>query len=134
MMKKHLILSFLLCATGVARAQVSIIVNPDGTHSVLHQNGNTGVVVNPDGSHSVLHQNGSTAVLVNPNGTHSVVPNTDTNPTVLVNPNGTHSIIQRTGSITTVTSPEGTSAFIEPVTADSTRRPFWYWLLGKQRK
>jgi len=41
----------MLGGAGVARAQVSVIVNPDGTHSVLHQNGNTGVVVNPDGSH-----------------------------------------------------------------------------------
>lgn len=132
-MKKRLVLGFLLCGAGVAQAQVSVIVNPDGTHSVLHQNGNTGVVVNPDGSHSVLHQNGSTAVLVNPNGTHSVVPNTDTNPTVLVNPNGTHSIIQRTGSGATVTSGEDAPNSTEPAAADSTRRPFWHWLLGKHQ-
>jgi hypothetical protein len=114
-MKKYLILGFLLCGAGVARAQVSIIVNPDGTHSVLHQNGNTGVVVNP-------------------NGTHSVIPNTDTNPTVLVNPNGTHSIIQRTGNTATVTGPKGTHTVTGPVVADSTRRPFWYWLVGKRQK
>ena len=73
-------------------------------------------------------------MLVNPNGTHSVIPNTATNPTVLVNPNGTHSLIQRTGSTATATSPEGTHPTTGPAVTDSTRRPFWRWLLGKRRK
>lgn len=42
-----------------------IIVNPDGTHSVVTGN----VVVNPDGTHSVI--NGST--ILNPNGTTSTI-------------------------------------------------------------
>jgi hypothetical protein len=133
-MKKRLVFSFLWCSIGIAQAQVSVVVNPDGTHSVVHQNGNTGVIVNPDGTHSTLTQNGNTAIIVNSNGTHSIIPATNTNTMILVNPNGTHSIIQRTGSMTTVTSPEGAYTITEPVAADSTRQPFWHWLLGKQKK
>ncbi|WP_223649068.1 hypothetical protein [Hymenobacter psoromatis] len=111
-----------------------MLVNPDGTHLVLYQNGNTGVLVNPDGTYSTLVQSGNTAVIVNSNGTHSVIPNTDANPTVLVNSNGTHSVTQRTGNVTTVTSPEGTQTFSEPAATDSTQRPGWWWLLGKGKK
>jgi hypothetical protein len=133
-MKIRLILSLLLCSAGVVQAQVSVIVNPDGTHSVVHQNGNTSVIVNSNGTHSTLTQNGNTAIIVNPNGTHSIIPNTETNPMVLVNPNGTHSIIQRTGTITTVTGSEGVYTITGLSATDSIRRPFWHWLLGKQKK
>ena len=56
------------------------------------------VVVNPDGTHSVVHSSGSgTAVIVNPNGTHSVVHNADTSTPVIINPDGTHTILHVTG-------------------------------------
>lgn len=67
----------------------------------------TSVVVNPDGTHSVLHQTGSSAVLVNPNGTHTVVPNVDSNPTVIVNPDGTHSVLHRHGGTNLLVTPSG---------------------------
>lgn len=75
----------ILCATLVlflahhaGRAQV--VVNPDGSHSVLAGN----VIVNPNGTHSVIAGN----VVVNSNGTHSVIMGN-----ILVNPDGSHSII-----------------------------------------
>jgi hypothetical protein len=68
----------LFLAHHVGRAQV--VVNPDGSHSVLAGN----VVVNPNGTHSVIAGN----VVVNSNGTHSVIMGN-----VLVNPDGSHSKI-----------------------------------------
>lgn len=53
-MRKLLLLAFggVLLATG---ANAQVIVNPDGTHSVIH--GNT--LVNPDGTHSTVHRKGT---------------------------------------------------------------------------
>lgn len=50
-----------------------VIVNPDGTHPVVIDNGNTQTVVHPNGTHSTLIENGSTKSIVNPNGTHTPV-------------------------------------------------------------
>ncbi|MGV3706361.1 MAG: hypothetical protein ACO1NU_13380 [Arcticibacter sp.] len=63
-----------------AIGQAQIIVNPDGTHSVVTGN----IVVNPNGTHSIIAGN----IVVNPDGTHSVVAGN-----VVVNPNGTHSVL-----------------------------------------
>lgn len=60
--------------------QAQIVVNPDGSHSVVAGN----VVINPNGTHSVIAGN----VMVNPNGTHSVITGN-----IVVNPNGTHSVL-----------------------------------------
>lgn len=60
--------------------KAQVVVNPDGTHSVVVGN----VVVNPDGTHSVIAGN----VIVNSNGTHSVIVGN-----TLVNPDGSHSAI-----------------------------------------
>ena len=56
-----------------AYAQHTVIVNPDGTHSVAIQTGSNITVVNPDGSHSTGILTGSSTTIVNPNGTHSTV-------------------------------------------------------------
>lgn len=66
-----------LAASEIATAQV--IVNSDGTHSVVHGN----IVVNPNGTHSTIHGN----IVVNPNGSHSVIHGN-----ILVNPDGSHTI------------------------------------------
>lgn len=63
-----------------AIGQAQIIVNPDGTHSVVTGN----IVVNPNGTHSIIAGN----IVVNPDGTHSVMAGN-----VVVNPNGTHSVL-----------------------------------------
>jgi|GEM_PF-2962455 len=67
----------LFLAHQVGKTQV--VVNSDGTHSVITGN----VVVNPDGTHSVISGN----LIINPNGTHSVMVGN-----MIVNPNGTHSL------------------------------------------
>ncbi len=54
-----------------------VIVNPDGTHSIVTGN----VIVNPNGTHSVIHGN----IIVNPNGSHSVIHGN-----ILVGPDGSH--------------------------------------------
>ncbi|GEM_PF-2415939 len=69
----------------------SIIVNPDGTHSVMYTSGGIGTVVNPDGTHSTVHTNGNVSVIVHPNGTHSITHNNG-NISTIVHPNGTHSV------------------------------------------
>jgi quinol monooxygenase YgiN len=66
-MNKYLSLIFLfasVCFACTEKANSQVIVNPDGTHSVVTGN----VVVNPNGTHSVISGN----LLVNPDGTHSV--------------------------------------------------------------
>lgn len=52
-----------------ANAQ-TVIVNSDGTHSTVINNGSTSTIVNPDGTHSNVINNGNTSTIVNPNGTH----------------------------------------------------------------
>lgn len=69
----------------------SIIVNPDGTHSLVFNNGSTSTVVKPDGSFATIFNNGSTSTLIDPDGTHSTFSNIGST-SIIVNPNGTHSI------------------------------------------
>jgi hypothetical protein len=86
MIRLNIVFAFLFCAAGAY--DQSVIVNPDGTHSV-----STGsVVVNSDGTHSVI----SGSVIVNPNGTHSIISGS-----VIVNPDGTHSPVVGAPLITT---------------------------------
>lgn len=88
-MKRYLLLTLLaLGSLTAAHAQTSVVVNPDGTHSILEQTGGS-------------------AVLINPNGTHTVVPNVDSNPTVIVNPDGTHSVLHRLGGTNLLVTPSG---------------------------
>ena len=68
------ILLCLLCLMSLsAYAQHTVVVNPDGTHSVAVQTGSNITVVNPDGTHSTGIQTGSSTTIVNPDGTHSTV-------------------------------------------------------------
>jgi hypothetical protein len=68
------ILLCLLCFMSLsAYAQHTVVVNPDGTHSVAIQTGNNITVVNPDGTHSTGIQTGNIITVVNPDGTHTTV-------------------------------------------------------------
>ena len=68
------ILISLLCMVSLsAYAQNTVVINPDGTHSVVINHGTTSTIVNPDGTHSTAIKNGSTTTIVNPDGTHTVV-------------------------------------------------------------
>lgn len=80
---KYISLMLLFVALGLLcsnKAIGQIVVNPDGTHSVVSGN----VIVNPNGTHSIVTGN----VVVNPNGTHSVIHGN-----ILVGPNGSHSVM-----------------------------------------
>jgi hypothetical protein len=68
------ILLYLLCFLSLsAYAQHTVVVNPDGTHSVAIQTGSNITVVNPDGTHSTGIQTGNIITVVNPDGTHTTV-------------------------------------------------------------
>ena len=54
------ILLCLLCFMSLsAYAQHTVVVNPDGTHSVAIQTGSNITVVNPDGTHTTVIENGN---------------------------------------------------------------------------
>ena len=95
------ILLILLCMVSYsAYAQHTVIVNPDGTHSIAINNGNTSTIVNPDGTHSIAINNGNTSTIVNPDGTHSIAINNG-NTSTIVNPDGTHSLVIKNGESAT---------------------------------
>ena len=48
-----------------AYAQHTVVVNPDGTHSVAIHNGNTTTIVNSDGTHTVIANNRNSATQTN---------------------------------------------------------------------
>ncbi len=92
------ILLFLLCLMSLsAYAQHTVVVNPDGTHSVAIQTGSNITVVNPDGTHSTAIQTGSNITVVNPDGTHSTGILTGSS-TTIVNPDGTHTTVIENGN------------------------------------
>jgi CDGSH-type Zn-finger protein len=71
-MSRILLSLLLFVAFENVKAQ-RVVVNPDGTHSIVIDNGSTKTIVNPNGTHSTVIDNGSTKIIVNPNGTHSTV-------------------------------------------------------------
>lgn len=94
-MKILVILFFAMLSSGLF-AQ-SVIVNPDGTHSVVIDHGVHKVIVNPNGTHSVAVSSGTSNIVVNPDGTHSQIIGNG-NSKIIVNPNGTHSILSTQGN------------------------------------
>ena len=50
---KLLLLILLYPLFGLTQ-NTSVKVNPNGTHTVIHHNGQTSTQINPDGSHSVI--------------------------------------------------------------------------------
>ena len=51
-----------------AYAQHTVVVNPDGTHSIAIQTGVSTTIVNPDGTHSTVIENGNDITIANPKG------------------------------------------------------------------
>lgn len=74
----------------------SIIINPDGTHSVVIDHGVHKVIVNPNGTHSVAVSSGISNIIVNPDGTHSQIMGEGTSK-IIVNPNEPHSTVTTQG-------------------------------------
>ena len=99
-MKLLAVLFFAMLSSGLY-AQ-SIIVNPDGTHSVVHEHGDNQVIVNPNGTHAVIMGSGTSKIMVNPDGTHSLIIG-DGNSKIIVNPSGTHSILSKQGDFQQMT-------------------------------
>lgn len=60
-----------LWSLALAASAQGVVVNPDGTHSHIMNNGNTSVIVNPNGTHSTAFHNGNTTTILNPDGTQS---------------------------------------------------------------
>jgi len=109
-MKKILFVFTFVALLNNIRAQ-TIIVNPDGTHSIMIDNGVTKTIVHPNGTHSTVIDNGTTKTIVNPDGTHSTVIDNGITKTI-VNPNGTHSTIIDKGTTKTIVNPDGTHSII----------------------
>ena len=103
---RRILLSLLCMVSLSAYAQHTVVVNPDGTHSVVINNGNTSTIVNPNGTHSTAIHNGNTTTIVNPDGTHSTAVQNG-NISIIVNPNGTHSTAIHNGNTTTIVNPDG---------------------------
>ena len=82
---RRLLLSLLCTVSLSAYAQHTVVVNPDGTHSIAINNGNTSTIVNPNGTHSTAIHNGNSTILVNPDGAHTVVIDNE-NSATKVNP------------------------------------------------
>ena len=92
------ILLILLCMVSYsAYAQHTVIVNPDGSHSVAIHSGNSTTIVNPDGTHSTAIHSGNSTTIVNPDGTHSTAIHNG-NSTTIVNPDGTHTVVINNGN------------------------------------
>ena len=89
----------------------TIQVNPDGTHTIIYDNGNTSTQVNPDGTHTIIFNNGNTSTQVNPDGTHTTIFHNG-NTSIQVNPDGTHTIIYHNGNTSTQVNPDGTQTRI----------------------
>lgn len=84
----------------------TIVVNADGTHSIVINNGATSTVVNPDGTHTTVINNGGTLTIVNADGTHTTVIHNGTTSTI-VNPDGTHTTVVHNGTTSTIVNPDG---------------------------
>jgi CDGSH-type Zn-finger protein len=84
---KKIVMIFTFAAVFHNIQAQTIIVNLDGTHSTIINNGTTKTIVNPDGTHSTIIDNGTTKTIVNPDGTHSTLIDNGTTKTI-VNPDG----------------------------------------------
>lgn len=99
-MRRLFLLLLLFVAFENVKAQ-TVVVNPDGTHSIIIDNGSTKTIVNPDGTHTTIIDNGSTKIIVNPDGTHSTVIDNDSIKTI-VNPDRTNSTVVDNDSTKTI--------------------------------
>ena len=89
-MIKKLCFSALSVFVGCYAVAQSIIVNQDGTHSIMVNTGNASTLINPNESTSTVINHGSTSIIVNPDGTHSTAFNHG-NVSIIVGPTGMHS-------------------------------------------
>lgn len=110
MIRQVIFLSISIHILSVCNAQ-TVQVNPDGTHTVIFNNGSTSTQVNPDGTHTQVFHHGSTSTQVYPNGMHSTIFHNGGTSTQ-VNPDGSHTIIFHHGNTSTQINPDGTHSRI----------------------
>ena len=72
---KRILTCLLLFVGFSAYAQHTVIVNPDGTHTIAVNHGHTTTIVNPDGTHTTAINHGHTTTIVNPDGSHTTAIN-----------------------------------------------------------
>jgi hypothetical protein len=115
-----LFLLFLLCYNGFSQ---TIQVNPDGTHTVIINQGSKSIQVNPDGSHTIILHNENTSAKINPDGTHSVIHHNN-NTSTEVNPDGTHTQIINYETHSVVIHPDGSQTYVAnpPPSPESKRK------------
>lgn len=80
----------------------AIQVNPDGTQSTVHYQGNTKLVVNPNGSHTVLPNN-ETSTVVSADSSQRRMSKMNATTTLVINPDGSHSTIYHSAPLGTTT-------------------------------
>src|SRR4030042_1315984 len=68
------IVAFGLMTVNYTYAQ-TIQVNPDGTHTIIFDNGSTSTQINPDGTHTIYMNQGNHIVKINPDGTNATIFN-----------------------------------------------------------
>lgn len=102
----------------VCNAQ-TVQVNPDGTHTIIYNNGSTSTQINPDGTHTQVFHHGSTSTQVNPDGSHSTIFHNGATSTQ-VNPDGSHTIIFNHGNTSAQVNPDGTHSEIFNIRNDLT--------------
>lgn len=98
------------CAALMQLNAQTVIVNSDGTHSIVIGNGPVKTIVNSSGTHSLLIDHGGiTKTLVNANGTHSTIIDHGGATKTIINADGTHSmIIDHGGATKTIINANGT--------------------------
>jgi hypothetical protein len=108
-MRINLLFIFLFVVMAGKAAGQTVIVNPDGTHTIVTGN----VIVHPNGTHSVIHKAGDNSVIVGPDGRHTVVIGSKESGTkTIIHPDGRHSVVLSTGTNALIVSPEGTYTVI----------------------
>jgi hypothetical protein len=91
-MIKKIFYSAVSLFVGCYAVAQSIVVNPDGTHSIMAHTGNASTIINSNGGHATVINHGSTSIIVNPDGTHSTAFNHGSI-SIVVSPTGMHSIV-----------------------------------------
>lgn len=121
-MKKLLLLMALFFSSNYTFSQ-SVVINPDGTHSVVVGSGSVRTAINSNGTHSTIIGHGTVSTVVNSNGTHSTLLNTGTVGLILDPPdtNTTFFKKKKTFSTTTTDSEEDE---LEPIRIFSGKKLF----------
>ena len=97
---RKLVIASIFSVVAIEVQAQTIIVTPDGRHSIAINHGKTSTIINPDGTHATAIHHGKTSTIVNPDGTHAIGINHG-NTAIIVNPDGTHAIATHQRNIST---------------------------------